>query len=197
GPRAKKPSTRTFGANAPTGSGYGAADDALSTLAATPLRQSSAPRAAKAEARPAAPQRQSNGDTFVSDLLRRASEPEDNYRGAGQTTQTKLGENADIANAVDSNAMREAWARYRNGERNVFTRQLYTLRGQRTFDDVKQRYENDSNFRSSIDQYITDFENLLNDMNRSDRTGRQVDQQLMSDTGKVYTLMAHASGRLR
>ncbi|MEO1749095.1 MAG: hypothetical protein AAFR27_10870, partial [Pseudomonadota bacterium] len=133
----------------------------------------------------------------VSDLLRRASAPEDNYRGTGQTTQPKLGENADIANAVDSSAMREAWTRYRNGERNVFTRQLYTLRGQRTFDDVKQRYETDSNFRSSIDQYITDFENLLNEMNRSDRTGRQVDQQLMSDTGKVYTLMAHASGRLR
>ncbi|MEO0544630.1 MAG: kinesin, partial [Pseudomonadota bacterium] len=197
GPRAKKPIARTSGANAPAGSGYGAADDALNALAATPLRQNAEPRSVRPEPKPAASKRQASGETFVSDLLRRASEPEDNYRAGNQSNQPKLGENADIASAVDTNAMQEAWRRYRDGERNVFTRQMYTLRGQRTFDDVKRRYETDSAFRASIDQYITDFENLLNEVNRNDRSGRQVDQQLVSDTGKVYTLMAHASGRLR
>ena len=33
----------------------------------------------------------------------------------------------DIARAIDHNASVELWDRYRAGERNVFTRRLYTM----------------------------------------------------------------------
>ncbi len=41
---------------------------------------------------------------------------------------------------------------YRRGERNVFTRRLYTLKGQQTFDDIKRKYQTDGEFRRAVDR---------------------------------------------
>ena len=40
----------------------------------------------------------------------------------------------DIARMIDHDAAAELWDRYNRGERNVFTRRLYTLQGQQAFD---------------------------------------------------------------
>ncbi len=48
-----------------------------------------------------------------------------------------------------------------------------------------------------MDRYCLDFEKLLDDVARSDRDDMMVQTYLSSDTGKVYTMLAHASGRLR
>ena len=102
----------------------------------------------------------------------------------------------DIARAIDHEAALDLWDRYRRGERNVFTRRLYTLRGQQTFEDMKRRYESDATFAASVDRYISDFERLLEDVSHNDRDGTVSQTYLTSDTGKVYTMLAHASGRL-
>ena len=67
----------------------------------------------------------------------------------------------DIARAIDHEASVELWDRYRKGERNVFTRRLYTLKGQQTFDDIRRKYQNDGEFRGAVDRYCQDFEKLL------------------------------------
>ncbi|MCK5750614.1 MAG: hypothetical protein KAH44_30625, partial [Oricola sp.] len=87
--------------------------------------------------------------------------------------------------------------RYRKGERNVFTRRLYTLKGQQTFDEIKRKYDNDSTFRTSVDRYVTDFEKLLRDIAKNDRDNIMTQTYLSSDTGKVYTMLAHAAGKLK
>ena len=103
----------------------------------------------------------------------------------------------DIARAIDHEASIELWNRYRRGERNVFTRRLYTLNGQQTFDEIRRKYQSDSEFRSAVNQYCEDFEKLLKDVSRNDRDNMMTQTYLSSDTGKVYTMLAHASGRLR
>ena len=40
-----------------------------------------------------------------------------------------------------------------------------------------------------------DFEKLLSDVARNDRDNMMTQTYLTSDTGKVYTMLAHASGR--
>ena len=40
---------------------------------------------------------------------------------------------------IDHDAAAELWDRYKRGERNVFTRRLYTLHGQQTFDEIRKR----------------------------------------------------------
>ena len=103
----------------------------------------------------------------------------------------------DIARAIDHDASIELWDRYRRGERDVFTRRLYTLKGQQTFDEIRRKYQSDGEFRAAVDRYCEDFEKLLKDVARNDRDNVMTQTYLTSDTGKVYTMLAHASGRLR
>ena len=103
----------------------------------------------------------------------------------------------DIARAIDDDAAVELWGRYRRGERDVFTRRLYTLKGQQTFDEIRRKYQADGDFRAAVDRYCEDFEKLLKDVARNDRDNKLTPTYLSSDTGKVYTMLAHAAGRLR
>ncbi|RUY48837.1 kinesin, partial [Mesorhizobium sp. M7A.F.Ca.CA.001.12.1.1] len=102
----------------------------------------------------------------------------------------------DIARAIDHEASIELWNRYRRGERDVFTRRLYTLKGQQTFDEIRRKYQAEAEFRAAVDRYCDDFEKLLKDVSRNDRDNIMAQTYLTSDTGKVYTMLAHASGRL-
>jgi len=99
----------------------------------------------------------------------------------------------DIARAIDHQASVELWERHRRGEKNLFTRRLYTLQGQQTFDEIRRKYQRDEEFRTAVDRYIRDFESLLEEVTRNNKGASGT--YLTSDTGKVYTMLAHASGR--
>jgi hypothetical protein len=89
------------------------------------------------------------------------------------------------------------WQRFRAGERGVLGRHLYSLDGQATFDEISRRYDRDQDFRATVDRYIGDFERLLNEAEQNDPDGRMLQNYMTSETGRVYLLLAHASGRLR
>jgi hypothetical protein len=163
------------------------------------------------------------GEGWVSDLLRRAStddepsatpvaaEPAERRRDPAPTpaangaaapaaAQPQAGSalnviSADIARAIDHEAAVELWARHAKGERNLFTRRLYTLPGQQTFDEIRKKYQKDGDFRTAVDRYVTDFEKLLAEVTRTGKDRAAGNAYLTSDTGKVYTMLAHASGR--
>ncbi len=151
----------------------------------------------------------SAGAGWVSTLLRSAGqsdvaparEPERRpaapERKPNQVIESLNSISVDIARAIDHNAAVELWDRYRRGERDVFTRRLYTIRGQETFDDIRRKHDTDRDFRLSVTRYCEDFEKLLSDVARTDPEGKAAHRYLTSDTGKVYTMLAHASGRLR
>ena len=101
----------------------------------------------------------------------------------------------DIARMIDHDAAAELWDRYKRGERNVFTRRLYTLQGQQTFDEIRKRYRADREFKQTVDRYIGEFERLLEEVSRDDRGSVVAKNYLTSETGKVYTMLAHAAGR--
>ncbi|MDI3468337.1 MAG: Kinesin-like protein [Pseudolabrys sp.] len=101
----------------------------------------------------------------------------------------------DIARMIDHDAAVDLWDRYKRGERNVFTRRLYTLQGQKAFDEIRAKYRGDREFRQTVDRYIGEFERLLEDVSRDDRGQVVARTYLTSETGKVYTMLAHASGR--
>jgi hypothetical protein len=101
----------------------------------------------------------------------------------------------DIARMIDHDAAVDLWDRYKRGERNVFTRRLYTLQGQKAFDEIRAKYRGDREFKQTVDRYIGEFERLLEDVSRDDRGQIVARTYLTSETGKVYTMLAHASGR--
>ena len=75
----------------------------------------------------------------------------------------------DIARMIDHDAAAELWDRYKRGERNVFTRRLYTMQGQKTFEEIRKRYRADREFKQTVDRYIGEFERLLDEVSRGDR----------------------------
>jgi Apolipoprotein A1/A4/E domain len=157
-----------------------------------PLRPlSNGPRPANASDR---------GPTWLSDLLARASReetpPPKPLPRASQQSEPLEAISHDIARMVDQAAIGEAWDNYRRGEANAFSRQLYIGRGPQTFEEIRRRYRNDIEFRDTVDRYVQEFERLLADVSRDDRDDSLTRTYLTSETGKVYTMLAHAAGRL-
>ena len=60
---------------------------------------------------------------------------------------------------------------------------------------VKHRYRGDREFKSTVDRYVVEFERLLNEVSADERGQATARGYLTSDTGKVYTMLAHAAGR--
>jgi hypothetical protein len=174
--------------------------------------EASAPAASASALAPSSEPAPKGSGGWVSDLLRGASRAETtpparpaqpaasngasrDERKPRHVVESLNSLSMDIARAIDHDASVELWRRYQRGERDVFTRRLYTLKGQQTFDDIKRKYEREPEFRTAVDRYIADFEKLLADVSRNDRDNVMTQTYLTSDTGKVYTMLAHASGR--
>ena len=96
---------------------------------------------------------------------------------------------------IDHDAAAELWDRYNRGERNVFTRKLYTMQGQKAFEEIRRKYRSERGFQRTVDRYIGEFERLLEEVSRDDRGQAVARTYLTSETGKVYTMLAHAAGR--
>ena len=138
---------------------------------------------------------------WLSDLLNRASNNDTPSRETtGREPPAHVVESldsiaVDIARIVDHDAAAELWDRYKRGERNVFTRMLNTMPGQRAFEEIRRRYRSDRNFVQTVDRYIAEFEHLLDEVSHDDRGQMVARTYLTSETGKLYTMLAHAVGR--
>ena len=148
---------------------------------------------------------------WLSDLLTRASQDEParepprdpcrsrrrggDERPARHSIESLDSLAVDIARMIDHDAAAELWDRYKRGERNVFTRKLYTMQGQRAFEEIRRKYRGDREFMQTVDRYIAEFERLLDEVSRDDRGQVVARTYLTSETGKVYTMLAHAAGR--
>ncbi|HEV2957033.1 MAG TPA: kinesin, partial [Xanthobacteraceae bacterium] len=167
--------------------------------AATTARRAEAPTLSPAGQGQGGPGRSG----WLSDLLTRASREEAEAAEAARgddrpprhTIESLDSLAVDIARMIDHDAAAELWDRYKRGERNVFTRKLYTMQGQRAFDEIRRKYRSDREFMQTVDRYIAEFERLLDEVSRDDRGQVVARTYLTSETGKVYTMLAHAAGR--
>ncbi|THD49440.1 MAG: hypothetical protein E7774_01215 [Bradyrhizobium sp.] len=173
-------------------------DDAL---APEPIRPATANRArptppAAASAPAAAPAGERSQTGWLSNLLAAASRDESSPPVERSTQEAPDGISLDIAKYVDTEAAAEMWDRWRGGDASAASRRLYTAAGQQSFDEIRRRYRNDPPFQSAVTRYCQEFERLLAKIGQNDRDGSQSRSTLLSDAGKVYTMLAHASGRL-
>ena len=74
-------------------------------------------------------------------------------------------------------------------------RSIYSSDGRLAFDDVSRRYRSDAKLQQTVERYLADFEAIKTDAERRDPTGRLAENHLVSDSGRVYLFLAHASGR--
>jgi hypothetical protein len=163
------------------------------------------PAARRTEAPPVSPVIADQGrDGWLSDLLSRADSGDndrDTSRGRGPVLPPAAANpleslSLDITRLMDRSLAAEMWDRYQRGERKAFSKRLYTPAGQKAFDEVGRKYRSDRNFKQAVDRYVTEFERLLDDVARDERGPAVLRGHLTSETGLVYTLLAHAAGRL-
>lgn len=130
---------------------------------------------------------------WLRDVLRNASASQQ----AGTQRPLNLSSlTEDIARAIDDDALAAAWNRYQDGESGAFNRRLYTITGQSTFDEVRRKLQRDPEFSRTATAYMSEFEQLLGEAANGPNGMQQTFNQLVSNRGKVYTMLAHASGRL-
>ncbi len=159
----------------------------------------------RTEAPPVSPASSDGGrDGWLSDLLSRTDAAGSNREAprarppqpAAASGNPLESLSLDIGRLMDRNLAAEMWDRYQRGESKAFTKRLYTPAGQKAFDEVARKYRADRNFKQTVDRYITEFERLLDDVARDERGPAVLRSHLSSETGLVYTLLAHAAGRL-
>ena len=131
----------------------------------------------------------------LGDLLARASLDDTDSQPTHQARPAGIDLGA-IAAAIDPMTAATAWARHRIGERGVITRNNYSPSGQQTFDQIANRLRLDGDFRTMADRYISDFERVLSQAEQRDPTGQALLSQMQTETGRVFLLLAHASGRV-
>ena len=133
------------------------------------------------------------------DLLARASNEEDalSARQAGGAAGAPFSLNVGIiARALDPAAADAIWTRLRSGQRGIMVRSIYSPEGRVAFDEISRRATTDPDLQGTIGRYLADFEGILRDTETRDPSGRLLQTHLVSDTGRVYLFLAHASGRL-
>lgn len=126
----------------------------------------------------------------LADLLKRASRDDDAPPMAGPIDIQRL------ARAIDPNTASAIWSRLGSGQTGIMVRSIYSPDGRQTFDDAVNRYRGDANYQHSVDTYINDFERLLEEAENSDPSGQTGQRYLLSDVGRAYLLLAHATGRI-
>jgi ABC-type transporter Mla subunit MlaD len=137
----------------------------------------------------------------LGDLLARASQDEDGGQASqpGPAQRAAPAFNLDleaIAHALDAATADAVWARLRSGQRGVMVRSIYSSRGTALYDEVSQRCRSDIELSRAISRYLADFERAVMESDQRDPTGQLTHSQLISDAGRVYLFLAHASGRL-
>ncbi|MGE5534289.1 MAG: hypothetical protein ACM3W7_02120, partial [Acidobacteriota bacterium] len=205
-----EPSRRVHREEPPFAVGSSRSDYNASRVAPRDVGSFAPPSTRRTEPAPTNPAQGNNNRGWLTDLLNRASreegeggpEPvrEPNRPNEERTPRHSIESldslSVDIARMVDHEAAADLWDRYKRGERNVFTRRLYTLQGQTAFDEIRRKYRADREFKQTVDRYIAEFERLLDEVSRDDRGQLVARTYLTSETGKVYTMLAHAAGRL-
>lgn len=142
------------------------------------------------------------GDNWsVGDLLARASQDDRRPQPAaasptGASDDFKLNIQA-MANALDASTASAVWSRIHSGQTDVMSRSFYNQAGQALFDQFAQRLQTDAGLQQTVDRFLTDFDRIRRETEANDPSGTMAQSQLLSDTGRVYLFLAHASGRIR
>ena len=137
----------------------------------------------------------------LGDLLARASRDDDNAGRRHQPPPAVRASPPNIDVGLLSRVLDEAtasmiWSRFRAGQRGIMVRSIYSAEGRAAFDEVSRHYRNDPSFRHMVDDFLDEFENSLRRLEHEPDGKRRLANHLVSEHGRAYLFLAHASGRL-
>src|SRR5690606_6472138 len=100
----------------------------------------------------------------------------------------------DITRLLNRDLSEDLWRRYYKGERGLFTRKLID---QRDLDKIREKYQENGEFRDYTDRYIAEFERVLAGAKGVEHEELLTSAFVTADVGKVYLLLREAVGKTR
>jgi hypothetical protein len=102
----------------------------------------------------------------------------------------------DLSEAIDGKLQDDLERKYSGGDRGVYTHQLFTVVGRKLEKLIASRYESERMMRGRVDNYVRLFERLLDIASNGPNGEQLVESCLASEAGKLYIMLAQASGRI-
>jgi hypothetical protein len=102
----------------------------------------------------------------------------------------------DLVEAIDGSLPGELERRYGAGESHVYTHRLFEERGPMMRRSIRKRYQDEKILRGRVDAYVRLFERLLDTVSETSQGDQLADACLASESGKLYVMLANASGRI-
>ena len=101
----------------------------------------------------------------------------------------------DMNRVLETSISEEEWRRFNKGDASIFVRKMLGFRERTKLNIVREKYQQDSEFRDYVTRYLTDFNDLLNQVSKLDQASVLRTTFFSSDVGKVYLLLSRALGR--
>jgi hypothetical protein len=102
-----------------------------------------------------------------------------------------------LTRILDKPLAEKLWRQFARGDKAVFLRTMLIDHKTRKLQAaIKQRYEDDADFRKYTDRYLDLFENLLAQATSSDPESLLSSAFVTADVGKVYVILSRAIGRM-
>lgn len=102
----------------------------------------------------------------------------------------------DINAALNSDNQEKLWKKYYEGDTNIFIRTLTKTMNRDQMLKIKQEYEQNQEFRSMVNNYMQEFESLVNQARACEKSNILLSLISGGDIGKIYYIMASVLDKL-
>ena len=136
---------------------------------------------------------------WLSNLLAAASR--EDVSMSERTAELSFGNDRDkravaaIVSEIDATAVARMWDRLRSGEILDVSADIYKPAGRVLAGELRQRYGRDGDFSRMVDNYVEEFELILDKLSDRDEDGALLRSCLLSDAGKLYAALLDVAGQ--
>ena len=102
----------------------------------------------------------------------------------------------DIGRVYGTGVDEKAWREFHSGDQSVFVRKILKNLDKHQIASIKNKFEDDGEFRDYVLRYMTEFETLLAQVKNSDSPDVLSGTFTSSDVGKLYMVLGRALGRI-
>ena len=101
----------------------------------------------------------------------------------------------DLTRQIDGSVSEKSWKSYQKGNTSVFTRELVENAARLPMDRLKEKYQNDTEFRTYVGRYIRSFEEVAEQAAESDHGDLLAATFQSSDSGRLYQILCKLAGK--
>lgn len=101
----------------------------------------------------------------------------------------------DFVRTFDGTVSDKSWKQYQKGDIALFTSQLAANIESMPADRIRNKYEEDTEFRNYVQKYIRHFEDIIDNATHYDRGAVLATAFIASDVGKIYRFLCNVTGK--